>query len=125
MSVAMPLINTGNIPFPDVIFSIILAIIVSFAAGLIIPIGKMGADYAIQKNLREGSLFFILVASIAPTIYFTFIMTFMFALQRTGLSNAVWGVFARHIIIALIIAYITTVISTPFVQRLSSKIASK
>lgn len=125
MSTAMPFVNTGTIPFPEVLFSIVLAIAVSFIAGLIVPVGKMGADQASQMNLEQGSFLFILVSSILPTIYFTIIMTFMFALQRTGFSSAVWEVFMGDILIALVIAYITTVITTPAINKLSFKIASK
>lgn len=125
MSTAMPFVNTGRIPFPEVLTSILLATIVSFVAGLIVPVGKMGADYANQKNIRQGSLAFILVSSVLPTIYFTIIMTFVFTLQRTGFTNEVWGAFVGDILIALVIAYITTVISTPLIKKLSLMIASK
>jgi len=119
MSVAMPFVNTGNIPFPEVLFSILLAILVSFTAGVLVPVGKWGGSYAQNKGLEEGSFPFILVASTPPTIYFTIIMTFVFALQRTGFSGAVWEAFLGDIFIALIIAYITTVITTPFISKIA------
>lgn len=125
MSIAMPYVNTGTIPIPDVLFSIILAIFVSFLAGLLVPVGKMGADYAGSLGLPVGSIPFILVSSILPTLYFTFIMTFVFALQRTGFSSEVWQAFMGDIVIALVIAYITTVLATPIVNKLSFAIASK
>lgn len=125
MSLIMPLLSTGNIPFPEVFISIGLAITVTFLGGILVPTGRWGVQIAQKWNLELGSLPFILVSSVPPSFFAATLMTLVNTLRRTGFNNALWQGYRTDIFMVTFLAYVITVLITPTVNKIVPTIASK
>ncbi len=119
MTLFMTVFATGTIEFPQIIWSILIAILVVTVAGLIFPAGKRGDEFAAKNGLEEGTIRFILLSSIFPTLYFTVIMTFVGTIRATGFTKSFWELYVISLLAGLPVAYIVSVISAPYVMKLA------
>ncbi|MCI9080625.1 MAG: DUF2798 domain-containing protein [Lachnospiraceae bacterium] len=121
VSATMMYVNTGIILPVALIVSSLEAFIVSFITGLLIPAAPLGAKLAEDKlKALPGSIKYNLISNIPVCITMAVILSLVFALINVGFQSSMFMAWIGSIPIAFIASYITSVVLTPVVVKLSN-----
>ncbi|MDR2570361.1 MAG: DUF2798 domain-containing protein [Oscillospiraceae bacterium] len=121
MSLTMTYFNAGFIPFPGILLTVLQGLLVSYIAGLIVPIVKISNGFAASLKLKQGSLPFHMCSIMVLAAYFTIIMTFAFTALAIGFPPNFWHVIIRSLPIAFIAGYIAGFALSPVAKAISLK----
>ncbi|MGN0710220.1 MAG: DUF2798 domain-containing protein [Anaerovoracaceae bacterium] len=126
VSATMIYLKTGMLIIFPLIISSLEAFVISFITGLVIPAAPFGAMIAGNKlNFKPGSFKYILISNIPVCFTMAFILSLAFAIINVGLKNEFITEWFSSIPIAFIASYITSVLLTPLVLKLSDLLVKK
>lgn len=126
VSIAMVYANTGKFIVEAICISILEATVIALITTLLIPAAPFGVRIAKNKfNAKEGSLKFIIISTVPVCTMMVLVLTFIFALINVGMSSVFFMAWISSIPLAFIVSYITSIIMTPFSERLTNLIIKK
>ncbi|MCL1803652.1 MAG: DUF2798 domain-containing protein [Eubacteriaceae bacterium] len=126
MSIVMSLIHSGTVAFPSILLEIGIGIIVSYAAGFLVPISKAAKKFA-DMFISESSSSFVrtLLESLVYALFYTVIFSFLFTAIAIGFPPFYLRAVLSGIPLSFVIGYAVSLLIQPIALKLAYLTCSK
>ena len=115
----------GTIEFPSIIGLILIAIGVSFVAGLLIPMNRMADKFASVFKAKQGSVLYTLTSTVVYSLIYSLIFLLLFVAMFTGFSTNYFQIVFGAFPLTLLISYVVGVITSPIAYKIACSMCAK
>lgn len=125
VSIGMSLVTTKSIPFPDILITILLGLVVGFIIAIIIPANRWGDALAKKFKANTGTIKYLLISTLVNVICFGTILTFVFTAYVIGFPPFYFMAVLKMMPLVLLIVYPSAIIVTPIALKLTDFMTMK
>ena len=125
MCCVMSQVKTGGIPFPGILRNIAIGTAVAYAVSVLLPVSRWAEWFAMLFRVKQGSIVYVLLSNVIPTIIFGILMTLLFTYLAIGLPPYFVAACIGDLPLGLGVGYLAGLVAMPISLKLAAAMCTK
>lgn len=125
LSVIMTYVNTGSLSLMPILVTFLEAFLISYIAALIIPVNKIGGNFAGRFKAEPNTLKYNLLSNLPITVILVLILSFTLTAINVGFNEVFLMAWISGIPVSGIAVYLVSILITPLVGKMTQACIKK